>query len=125
MKVIEKREEEPAWDEVHFYRTDFRPSIPGDWVNIWTTLPPAPDRETCANQMVQCTVEIARWLIANRSRFGESDRFQIVVGWPKSVRQTSRQVVKTGGDWKAVEKLASETRPVEFLRGWDAGVFAQ
>jgi hypothetical protein len=123
MTFTEERDGEPVWDNVSFYRCDFRPEIQGDLVNLWTSVFPAEDRAASAAQFRHCTIEIAKWLRANQSRFGLHDAFQIVVGWPKSVRQCSRQVVKTGGDWRAVENLAAEMTNIEMRRGWDTGVF--
>ena len=50
------------------------------------------------------TREIAEWVLSNKKQFSLGDRFQIIVGWPLSVRKTGRQVIKTGGD---LDKLAS------------------
>jgi len=51
--------------------------------------------------------------------------FIIIVGWPLSVRQSGRQVIKTGGDLKEVSGIADGTTPIVPRSGWTNQVFAQ
>lgn len=123
MRVEEKQEGEPLWEEVFFYRADMRPHLKGDLINIWTTIRPLEDRGTTEEHVRQCAKQMAEWIVRNRSRFSPKDSFQIIVGWTLDVRTTARQIIKTGGDWNAIAQLSVHPEALEFRRNWETGIF--
>jgi hypothetical protein len=125
MKAIETTgtDIEPAWNSFGINRVDFRPHWNGDLVNIFTSVEPLDSESATERMMVECTRSIADWVTCHRDRFGKDDRFQIVIGWPKSVREGGRQVIKTGGSFEDLQKITDGQQPIEMRRGWSSGVF--
>lgn len=124
MRVFENRDAEPAWDEVSFYLCDFRPHFDGDFVNFCTIIEPQNSRQETEVFVQKCATNIAGWIEFNRGRFGAGDRFQIVVGWPKSIRKTGRQIIKAGGDWDDLERIR-QGGDLRYFRGWWTGIFPE
>lgn len=122
MHVIESRDAEPSWDGVSFYRCDFRPHFDGDLVNICTCIEPQVDLPATERLVEECASKIARWIRLNKQIFGAEDRFQIVVGWPRSICETGRQIIKDGGDWEAVKLIEDGKKKLRFLKQWWSGV---
>lgn len=122
MRVTEERSAEPAWDDVAFYRIDFRPHIDGNFVNFYTTIETQRSLGETKNLACECTRAIAEWLLLNRSQFGRNDAFQIIVGWAKSVRTTGRHIIKDGGKWMEVAQIAKEEKELRFMREWESGI---
>ena len=114
---------EPEWDNFGICRTDFRPNWDGDYVNIFSTVEPQASEEFTAAFMRDCARKLAAWILANRKTFGKDDRFQVIVGWPKSVREHGRQVIKTGGTYEELEAVANGQTTIELMRSWSVGVF--
>jgi hypothetical protein len=114
---------EPAWDSFGIRRTDFRPNWNGDYVNVFSTVEPQSSEEATGTYMQDCARKLAEWVLANRDRFGVEDRFQIIVGWPTSVRETNRQAIKTGGTYDELQQIVDGQKPVELRRAWSSGVF--
>lgn len=114
---------EPMWDSFGINRIDFRPHWDGDYVNVFSTVEPQNSEEDTANFMRDCARKIADWVLVNREIFGSEDRFQIIIGWPKSVRETNRQVIKTGGTYDELLRIASGQVAVEPRKSWSVGVF--
>jgi hypothetical protein len=114
---------EREWDSFSIVRSDFRGPWNGDLVNLFTLVQPARTVSETAELVVQCARQIAGWVFANRERFGAHDRFQIVVGWPLSVRKTHRQIVKTGGTYEDIEGISSQRCAVPLRDGWSTGIF--
>ena len=125
MTPVETKDEpiEPAWDSFGIRRTDFRPHFDGDYVNVFSTIEPKSSEESTGEFMQDCARKLAAWVLANRDRFGEGDRFQIIVGWPESVRESNRQVIKTGGTYEELQQIVAEQKPVELRRSWSVGIF--
>jgi len=125
MKPIEKGDGpvEPEWDNFGIRRTDFRPHWKGDLVNVFSIVEPQESEEVTADFMRHCARKLAAWVLANRKKFGKKDRFQVVVGWSKSVREHGTQIIKTGGTYDELQKIASGETPVEPMKSWSVGVF--
>ncbi len=56
-------------------------------------------------------------------QFGPGDRFQLIVGWPLDVRATGRQVIKTGGDYNAIQQLIDDQELVQVRKRWAESLF--
>ena len=114
---------EPAWDSFGINRGDFRPHWDGDLVNLFSTVEPLDSEPATEGLMMDCAKSIANWVTTHRDRFGKEDRFQIIGGWPKTVREAGRQAIKTGGTFEALQKIARGEQPIEMIRGWSNGIF--
>jgi len=114
---------EREWDRVTITRTNFRPHFNGDLVNLATLIHPRGTLSVTNSLVEQCTVLIAGWVLVNRDRFGPEDRFQIIVGLPRSIREVSRQIVKTGGTYHELAEILARHRPVPLNEGWHLGIF--
>ena len=125
MKAIETTgtNTEPAWESFGISRVDFRPHWDGDLVTIFSFVEPLDSELTTERLMVDCARSIAEWVTDHRDRFGVDDRFQIIIGWPKSVREGGRQVIKTGGIFEDLQKINAGELPIDMRRGWSRGVF--
>ena len=64
-------------------------------------------------------------MLAHRDQHATGDRFQIIIGWPESVAKYNRQVVKTGGDIKDIEAIASGAKEILFMPGWAKQIFGE
>jgi hypothetical protein len=115
--------QELMWPEVSVGSMDFRNVFPGDLVNIATLIRPEATASETRALFEHHTREIAKWILSNRDRFSPGDRFQIILGWPKSVRDSGRQVIKIGGDFEAVSRIADGTTEVVPMNGWTNCVF--
>jgi hypothetical protein len=116
---------EPAWDSFGINRVDFRPHWNGDLVNLFSSVEPQNSESATERLMIECARSIADWVITHRDKFGTEDRFQVIVGWPKHIREAGRQTIKTGGTFEDLQKLAEDDTPIEMRRGWSNGVFPQ
>lgn len=76
--------------------------------------------------------EMAQWILVRRDRFQPGDRFQLVVGWPETVRATGRQIVKLGGPFDDLSQIAgsdtfgdyqSVSGHSVFRPGWDKAIY--
>ena len=114
---------EPAWDSFGIRRTDFRPNWDGDYVNVFTTVEPQESEEATAALMKNCARRLSQWILENKKRFGEADRFLVIVGWPLSVRESGRQVIRTGGTYEELKDVADGKTPLLLKRCWSSGVF--
>jgi hypothetical protein len=111
---------------------DFRPHFEGSLWNAHRLSERSATREAHVALVWTFVREMAAWIMARRERFESGDRFQLIVGWPESVRITSRQIVKLGGGFDALERIAAAAtfaayhpasdRPV-FLPGWDRSIY--
>lgn len=113
----------PLWDSFSTSACDFRPHWDGDLVNVFTTIRPQGGIDDTKRLATTCARELANWIIENRQEFGKEDRFQIIIGWPKDVSQTGRQIIKTGGDYTALEAIASGSTEIRMHGNWTATVF--
>ena len=116
---------EAAWDSFGISRCDFRPQWDGDLVNLFSVVDRRDDESATERFMKDCARSIAGWVGEHKEKFGTEDRFQIIIGWPKSVRRTGRQTIKTGGTFHDLELLADGTLGIEMRRGWSSGVFTE
>ncbi len=116
---------ETEWDSFGISRCDFRPHWNGDMVNLFSVVDMRDDESTTEQFMKDCARAIASWVGDHKSHFGTEDRFQIIIGWPKSVRTTGRQTIKTGGTFDDVSFIASGHAEIEMRRGWSLGIFTQ
>jgi hypothetical protein len=115
---------EREWNTFTVSRTNFRPKWSGDLVNLFSLIRPKRTAAETGEFAKDCAQQMASWILAHKDQFGAEDRFQIILGWPVSVRQTGRQIIKTGGTYQELEDIASRRRPVELRLFWDKGVFA-
>lgn len=124
MTAIEIGDEatEPEWNSFGIRRIDFRPHFDGDYVNVFSTVEPMTSEETTANFMLECARKLAQWILNNRNQFGAEDRFQLIIGWPSSIRDAGRQVIKTGGTFEELENIVSGQTLIEPIRRWSAGI---
>ncbi len=114
---------EREWDSFSIVRANFRPHWNGDLVNLTTLIHPRGTLSVTNSLVEQCTVLMAGWVLVNRDRFGPEDHFQIVVGLPRSIREVSRQIVKTGGTYQELSEILARHRPVPLNEGWHVGIF--
>jgi len=122
-KLNQREYQELVWPEVSLAAMDFRDTFPGDLVNMATLINPEPTVSETQAVLEHHTREIAMWIRSHRKRFNSGDRFQIIVGWPTSVRATGRQIIKMGGDVEAIARIADGTTSVVPHRGWTIQVF--
>jgi len=127
MKPVETTgtEVEPIWDEFGIDRCDFRRHWNGDLINVFSIVGRKATEAETEHFIKECTRSLARWVIEHRDQFGPEDRFQFIIGWPKAIRATARQTVKTGGTFEDVEKIADGLVQVDMRRGWSTGLFPQ
>lgn len=119
------KDSEPIWDEFGIERCDFRRHWNGDLVNLFSVVGPKGSEFDTECFMKGCARSLARWIIDHRDQFGTEDRFQLVVGWPKSVREYARQTIKIGGTFEDIRRIADGVLEVPMRRGWSAGLFTQ
>jgi hypothetical protein len=126
MKVKTLKEDECQelmWPNVSLRVVDFQNTFPGDLVNVATTITPELTVADTIAVLEHHTREIAKWILSHRNRFSPEDRFQIIVGWPMSVREAGRQVIKMGGGFDAVTSIADGTTQIVPMHGWASQVF--
>ena len=114
---------EPQWTDVGLGGCDFRPHFDGHLRNLFTTVYPLNSRSATEEFLRAVAIEIANWVLLNRQQFGRGDRFQIIVGWPKDVRPTDRQVIKTEGDYDTLNRLIHDPELIQLREGWSELVF--
>lgn len=122
MKII-NGQEEVIWDTVCWYAIDFRPHFNGDLINISSCVHPLENVEKTKEFMINCFIEIAKWILENKKMFSPEDKFQIIIGWPLSIRNGARQVIKMCEGFDNIPKFINGDIPIEFRRGWDTNVF--
>ena len=125
MKAIRNPESDPEWDTIGITSTDFRPHWEGDIVNVYSCVYPNQTKSETEQLLITRTREMAAWVLAHQGEFGLGDRFQLILGWPKSIKLTGRQIIKEQGDRKILAKIADGTSPIFLYPGWDDGVFGQ
>lgn len=122
-KLAQNDTAEPLWDSVGMHSCDFRPHFDGDLINLFTTAYPEKTRQETKSRFKEIAFKIATWVLENRSQFSSSDRFQIVVAWPRKIRATGRQVIKTGWTFDEIQQLVNSPKLIELRPEWDADVF--
>ncbi|NOY00978.1 MAG: hypothetical protein GXP30_14815 [Verrucomicrobia bacterium] len=125
MKVFEggALQGEPEWQSIGITRTDFRPHWDGDLVNVWSVIKPRESESETVAFVEDCVKGLAGWIFENKKKFGEEDRFQIILGWSEVLRENDRQLVKIGGFYDEIDKIAKGDTPVTFRSGWSTGIF--
>lgn len=125
MKLVrqESPEAELEWDRFSISASDFRPHWDGNLVNVFTTIRPKGDAAVTQEFAIQCARQLAGWILSQCTRFGAGDRFQIIIAWPKDVRPTGRQIIKTGGTFEELKGIASGATAVQMHGNWTANVF--
>ena len=114
---------DPIWETFAIRRTDFRSHWDGDYVNVFSAVPPKSSEEMTLELMRECARKLSDWILTNRDNFGAEDRFQVIIGWPKSVRETNRQVIKTGGTYEELRMIANGETILTPRRCWSGGIF--
>jgi hypothetical protein len=112
--------------------SDFRPHFDGFFFNAYRVSARSASRDAHMTLVWAYVREMAEWILARRERFQPGDRFQLIVGWPETVRTTSRQIVKLGGTFDQLAQIAAtktfadyqsaSNHPV-FLPGWDKSIY--
>lgn len=116
---------EVEWDSFGISRCDFRPQWEGDLVNLFSVVGIREDESSTERFMKHCARAIAGWVVEHKSQFGPEDRFQIIIGWPKSIRDTARQTIKTGGTYNDLVSIAFGETDIEMRPLWSLNVFKQ
>jgi len=116
-------EEEPEWDSFGINATDFRPHWDGNLINVFSTIKPQQDMAQTERFAIGCARQLAGWVVSHRSQFAPGDRFQIIIGWPKSIRATARQIIKAGGNYDDLNGIASGTSEIAMHGNWTESVF--
>jgi hypothetical protein len=114
---------EPMWDEFGIDRCDFRRHWNGDLVNVFTIVGRKASVSDTERFMKECARSLARWVVEHRGDFGPEDRFQLIIGWPKAIREHARQTIKTGGTIEDLCKIADGVQQVNMRHGWSNGMF--
>ena len=114
---------EPVWDAVGLRGCDFRPHFDGKLYNLFTAIYPLNSMDKTEARYIEIAHNITGWVLENRSRFSDGDRFQIIVGWPHDVRETGRQCVKTGGTFADLQQLWDDKNLFAISEGWHLKVF--
>lgn len=117
-------DEEPKWDFFSTSGCDFRPHWDGNLINVFTTIRSLADLETTQAFAIECARQLASWVLSERHQFGVGDKFQIIIGWSKDARPSSRQILKTGGDYTQLAAIVSSNAPVNMHGDWTTSVFA-
>ena len=73
---------------------DFRPHFDGFLVNAWCAIAPLADEVETRAEALDTLTQIALWLRANAASFETGDMIQLIVGFPESVKTSSRQIFK-------------------------------
>ena len=122
-EINRDEEIEPAWDHFGIKRTDFRPQFDGDYVNVFSTVEPQLSKEATESYILDCAKMLVEWILLNRDRFGKEDRFLVIIGWSKSIRETNRHIIKTGGTYKELQQVLDGKITIVFRRQWSNLVF--
>jgi hypothetical protein len=123
LEINRSEEVEPAWDSFGIKRTDFRPQFDGDLVNVFSTVQPQLSKEATETYTLECAKMLVEWILKNRDRFGKKDRFLIIIGWSKSIRETNRHIIKTGGTYMELQHILDGKIDIEFRRQWSNLIF--
>jgi|688.fasta_scaffold1797222_2 hypothetical protein len=123
MKVIKNPKSDPLWDEVGRVDHDFTTHWGGLYIHYYTAIDPKDSEKSTIELVEKCCKEIAIYIQDNKVFFSKEDRFQIVIGWPTSIRTSCRQIVKTGGTWEDIDKLVTAKLPIKFYPGWSNNLF--
>jgi hypothetical protein len=116
---------EPSWPSVGIRRTDFRPHFDGDLVNLFSVITPLSSQKETETFLLDATREIANWVNAHKEQFGNSDKFQIILGWPETIRSSGRQIIKTGGSYSDLDLISKRQKDIPFFSGWSTGIHFQ
>ena len=106
---------------------DFRPHFDGFLVNAWCAMPPLANEVETRMEAMNTLTRIAHWLRVNAAYFEAGDMIQLIVGFPESVKPSSRQIFKCsvpgarlpelyGLDFDSVGGLFRE------MDGWSVGL---
>ena len=120
IKVSVNYSSEESWPKVNLDIVDFRSVFGGDLLNFSTLVESGVTNSEYVRSLASGYVkEICLWIM-NSDYFSEkANKFQIIIGWDKSIRKSSRRIVKCGGTGEDIEKIASGEIPVRFVDGWE------
>lgn len=113
---------EPEWPQFSSSGTAW-PDWIGDLINVFSTIRPLENLENTHSHAIQCARRLAAWVLDHRGRFGPNDRFQIIIGWHKSVAPFGRQLIKVGGTYCELEQLSDGSTSIHIMGDWSASVF--
>jgi hypothetical protein len=111
-------DEEVTWDRFGITRHDFSAHWNGDLINLFTVILPNNNVSETEDLVHQAARSIASWIIDNQSLFKPADRYQIIIGWPLSIRQTSRHITKTGGTLSELHDIIAGKVELKFYPSW-------
>jgi hypothetical protein len=127
----------PSEHDIDIFKADFGPEsillripIPGQ--SIYATqaaavIIPEATKDATLRRAWESVRAIARWILAHGSELPASERYGIIVGWSRSVRERQGQIFKLVGDRMEVKTVAdSESWPqcgrTPLIR-WEKDVF--
>lgn len=108
-------------------RCEFRPHIDGYVVNAFSTILPRHDETSTRDAAVAILADMVAFMKTHRAAFGAEDVVQLVVGFPESVKRTSRQIFKCWVPAKGLKTLrgidfAGANGGLRELDTWPLGV---
>ncbi|MDB9741241.1 hypothetical protein OAB00_00145 [Akkermansiaceae bacterium] len=111
-------DEEIAWDHFGITRHDFSSHWNGDLVNLCTAIKPQSTILETEIYVIDSAKSIAEWVLNNQDLFKPQDRYQIIIEWPLSIRETSRHIIKTGGTLSQLKDLVLGNLNIKFYPSW-------
>ncbi|MCM8524973.1 MAG: hypothetical protein NE327_00540 [Lentisphaeraceae bacterium] len=123
MNVVENTDQDQLWDSVGINKIDFRPRFDGYLYNFHSTLNPSFDEFSTEKMFIEKTHEVIKWVLNSKGKFNESDKFQIILGWPKEIRSSARQVIKVGGSIDDLMQIQKGNKIIKLTKNWSLGIF--
>jgi hypothetical protein len=121
--ILPDMSSDPVWPKISVDIIDFRSICNGNLINIFTLVSHADLENGDLRELILNRVNsIANWLVETEYFKMVENKFQIIIGWNKSIQLTSRQILKCGGDCDDIRKIISGETVVQFLKNWDKGV---
>ena len=113
---------EPEWPQFSTSGPAW-PDWNGDLINVFSTIRPLENLEDTRSHAIQYARRLAAWVLEHHEEFGPNDRFQIIIGWHKSVAPSGRQLIKVGGTYCELEQLSHGRTSIQIMGDWSASVF--
>lgn len=108
---------------------NFAPHLNGWIVNCWVEIEPCANKQETELYIYFKAIELVRWM-GMQTHFSSDDNIQFVIGWKKSVRSTSRQILKVSIRAQECQNISRSLTPMKFEEqlhaplypGWDRGI---
>lgn len=123
MNVVENTDQDQIWDSVGINKIDFRPHFDGYLYNLHSTLRPYSDETLTEKMFIEKTHEVIKWVLNSKGKFNEGDKFQIILGWPKEIRSSARQVIRVGGSIDDLLQIQNGNTIIKPTKNWSLGIF--